>query len=130
MKTQHLIWGTLALVLVAFLALALVPQTVTAAEGPLKACAKKPKDLEPANGAIVPSLEVVLKWTDTGCAESYTVKVLRVGGRKVAVKSGQVKTRYTFTNGVAGQSYDWQVRACNAGGCGPWTELQRFTIQP
>jgi hypothetical protein len=97
----------------------------------LKACTKKPKDLQPADGATVSGPEVVLKWRETGCAESYDIQITKVSdGQLVVNKSGHAKPRYTFKVGEAGQSYDWQVRACNASGCGPWTTPRRFTMQP
>jgi hypothetical protein len=92
---------------------------------------KKPKDLEPADGAIVAGPEVVLKWRESGCAESYSIKIVRVSNAQAVVnKNGHTKPRYTFKEGVAGETYAWQVRACNAAGCGAWTTLRTFAIQP
>jgi CARDB len=90
----------------------------------------KPVLKSPANNSTVNTLQVVLDWSDVNCATGYDV-LARIGsatGKVVGIRTGLPVSQYTTPNLVAGKTFYWQVRACDAIGCSPWTSYWHFKV--
>jgi hypothetical protein len=93
----------------------------------------KPLLVSPATNATVTQQPVTFDWADVPGATSYQVQVDSsstpsspyVLDRTVSV-SQLTSTGVTFS---AGRVHSWRVRARNATGTGPWSDVFRFTPQ-
>ncbi len=113
-------------------------QDASTFEGPIQvsvpnACATIPAQvsaLTPTDGAALQASNALLKWQAQDCAKRYHVVVRSntAQGPIIAERAKLVKPRLQLKNLSSGV-YVWQVRACNASGCGEWSAWQRFEIR-
>jgi len=107
-------------------------------EGPIQVivpnvCAAVPAQvlpLEPMDGAMLQPPNVILKWQAQDCAKRYhiVVRLNTAQGPIIAERAKLAKPKLQLKNLPSGV-YVWQVRACNASGCGEWSAWQRFEIR-
>lgn len=67
-----------------------------------------------------------VSWTGVSTATSYTLVERVNGGAWTTVQSGAATNWSTSGRGDA--TYEYQVQACNVGGCGPWSNLAPTTV--
>lgn len=89
----------------------------------------KPILLSPANGAQLSFGPVKTDWAEANCADYYRLKVIESPPRHVYMRIDLTETEYTFSGLNREMRYVWQVRACNAFGCGPARKWS-FTMVP
>jgi len=84
-----------------------------------------------APGLSVPSISgtgsYTVSWTGVGGATSYMLQEQVNGGSWTTSYSGSAASA-ALTGKSNGSTYSYQVRACNAGGCGPWSGIQSVQI--
>lgn len=87
-----------------------------------------PQLVAPENGATLHTQSPILRWKTVPNARTYRVELRQAkrDGERVEISS-IVNSTITPTL-IANTAYLWRVRACNAVGCGPWSETRKFTI--
>jgi YD repeat-containing protein len=68
-----------------------------------------------------------VSWGGIGGASSYTLQEQANGGGWTAVYSGNASS-HAITGKSNGSTYGYEARACNAGGCGPWSAVQSVQV--
>jgi YD repeat-containing protein len=67
-----------------------------------------------------------VSWTDVSTATSYNLQEQINGGGWITVQSSN-STSWS-TSGRGNGTYGYQVKACNASGCGPWSGVGNTTV--
>jgi hypothetical protein len=67
-----------------------------------------------------------VNWGASPAATSYTLQERVGSGSWATIQTSS--TRSKALNGKGNGSYDYRVRACNAGGCGPWSSTATTTV--
>jgi len=68
-----------------------------------------------------------LSWSGVATATSYTLQENVNGGGWSTVQSNSAATSWS-TSGRGNGTYQYQVQACNASGCGPWSGVVTETV--
>lgn len=80
----------------------------------------------PAFSQTVDAANIALSWVDTSTRESSfkIERSLAVAGPFAEIVSLPANTQSYIDSGLAeNQNYSYQMRACNAGGCSPYTPI-------
>ena len=67
-----------------------------------------------------------ISWTAVSGASSYTLQERTNGGAWTTMQSSSASS--WSASGHASGTYGYQVQACNAGGCGPWSGTSTVTV--
>lgn len=70
-----------------------------------------------------------VSWSSVSGATSYTLREQANGGGWSTVYSGGSAST-TLSGKASGSSYGYEVQACNAAGCGPWSATQTVVLVP
>lgn len=93
-------------------------------------CVNAPVLLSPAPNGSVTSNIARLDWKDQRCATHYQVQARSKSpqGDVVLYERKDRVSEYMFSPTTNNKRFVWRARACNAQGCGEWSEWRRFTI--
>lgn len=91
-----------------------------------------PMLVSPADSATNQDRSVPLEWEAVASAASYQLVVSRDSFfvDTVVSRSNLEATSFTPPNLDYETTYHWRVRARNAGGSGPWSDIRQFTTEP
>jgi hypothetical protein len=89
---------------------------------------KTPRLLSPPNQSTVMQLRPVLVWRSLKNATSYRVQIRDANGA-YKFKADVIGTQYRTPKLNPNTLYMWRVRACNAAGCGAWSDFFTFTVK-
>jgi YD repeat-containing protein len=67
-----------------------------------------------------------IDWTSVATATNYDLQWQMGGGAWSMLASGT--SLLSWMQSLAGGTYGFQVRACNSGGCGPWSSVKMVTV--
>ncbi len=98
---------------------------------PVDPCASKPAKpviTKPTAGGTSNKLRTLLDWQDAACATKYKVTVKLGSSKGNTVDSKEpIKSKYKTNPLIKGQTYAFQVQACNAAGCTK-SKWRTFTV--
>ena len=104
-------------------------------EDPDKAIPDTPRLTAPDSGAVDVELAPLLEWEEDEFAESYELQLALSEDEQfdevIAEFTDLADTTIVLTDSLNYLTdYSWRVRAVNAGGIGPWSEVWSFTTIP
>jgi len=84
----------------------------------------------PQDNTTLKKPSVRLDWGETSCATRYELVVRRDDkkGARVETQDGLTVSEHALKL-KRGRAYFWRVRACNAAGCGKWSQWRQFQIR-